>query len=213
MLSSELTCFCVYAIKNLINHKAYIGSTAHQFKYRRNQHRRELVANRHPNKYLQNAWNKYGKNSFEFVILESVNNIDQLIEREQYWLDIYRANGGVYNFSVCARNPFMGCRHTEETLQKMSASLKGNKHPFYGKSFSEEHRHKLSIAKRGKSTWAKTYPAFIDPNRVIHPSGTNLSAFCREHKLDLSCMRRVVWGKYKHHRKWRLACYQDNTQE
>jgi G:T-mismatch repair DNA endonuclease (very short patch repair protein) len=39
---------------------------------------------------------------------------------------------------------------TDETRIKMSESRKGEKHPFYGKRFSEEHKHKLSVAHMGK---------------------------------------------------------------
>lgn len=40
-----------------------------------------------------------------------------------------------------------------ETKIKMSKALSGNKNPMYGKDFSEEHRTKLSEAKKGKSWW------------------------------------------------------------
>jgi hypothetical protein len=45
-----------------------------------------------------------------------------------------------------------GKHHSEETKKKMSASLKGEKHPFYGKHHSEETKKKMSEAKKGEKT-------------------------------------------------------------
>jgi len=53
---------------------------------RRIQHFSKLRCNKHVNQHLQNAWNKYGKESFEFEVLETVeidNNIKEtLLKRE-----------------------------------------------------------------------------------------------------------------------------------
>ena len=58
---------CVYAIVNNVNKKFYIGSTISS-KQRWYTHRRSLKINQHDNSYLQNAWNKYGEDSFIFNI-------------------------------------------------------------------------------------------------------------------------------------------------
>ena len=56
----------IYAIKNLINNKMYIGSTS-DFKSRCRSHRTLLNRNKHFNKHLQNSVNKYGLSNFEFI--------------------------------------------------------------------------------------------------------------------------------------------------
>ena len=43
-----------------------------------------------------------------------------------------------------------GKTHTENTRKKMSQAKKGEKHPFYGRTLSEEHRNKISQALGGK---------------------------------------------------------------
>lgn len=76
----------IYKILNKINGKFYIGST-NNAKRRWNQHRTELNKNIHCNKHLQNAWNKYGENNFDFIILEKSMDEDNQFEMEQKYLN------------------------------------------------------------------------------------------------------------------------------
>ena len=55
----------IYVIENLLDKKKYIGS-AKNIDKRWYQHKYTLNKNMHDNSYLQNAWNKYGKNNFIF---------------------------------------------------------------------------------------------------------------------------------------------------
>lgn len=59
----------IYRISNLVNAKSYIGVSI-DYISRWKQHRRALKNNRHCNKKLQNAWNKYGEECFEFQVIE-----------------------------------------------------------------------------------------------------------------------------------------------
>ena len=72
----------IYNIRNIVNDKVYIGSAV-SFKLRWNCHQNDLLNNRHVNNKLQNSYNKYGKDSFVYEIIEYVDNKTQLIEREQ----------------------------------------------------------------------------------------------------------------------------------
>lgn len=115
----------IYKIINKINGKIYIGST-NDIRKRWNNHRCNLRNNRHENSYLQQAWNKYGEDAFEFTIVEEVNN-DNRIEREIHYLNetkCYERNIG-YNFD---KNP------TDKS---------GDKNPFYGKTHSDEMKQKM----------------------------------------------------------------------
>ena len=59
----------IYMIRNIINNKVYIGQSS-DLKDRLAHHKSSLRHNRHYSSYLQNAWNKYGEENFEFIILE-----------------------------------------------------------------------------------------------------------------------------------------------
>jgi len=76
----------IYKITCLNNDKFYIGSSIN-INRRLKVHQTLLNKNKHPNKRLQNCWNEYGKQSFRFEIIETINNIKQLQTREKWWLD------------------------------------------------------------------------------------------------------------------------------
>lgn len=60
----------VYEIKNTINQKIFIGSTRN-FKTL-NGRKFELEAGSSTNKALQKEWNEFGKEAFQFMILEQL---------------------------------------------------------------------------------------------------------------------------------------------
>lgn len=76
----------VYKIINIVNKKIYVGSTSLSFRYRKRDHFSTLRRNVHANSLLQNAFNKYGEDSFIFEIIEICEPIF-CIEKEQYWID------------------------------------------------------------------------------------------------------------------------------
>lgn len=61
----------VYLISNNVNGKCYVGSTIY-LDQRRKQYFIRLEHNKHVNKHLQNAYNKYGREAFEFEVLENI---------------------------------------------------------------------------------------------------------------------------------------------
>src|SRR5258708_19912343 len=88
----------IYAIENKINKKLYIGYSA-DIKKRWRYHLSYLEKNNHQNTYLQRSWNKYGKNNFEFYIIEECSR-DLLIQKEKYYikeLNTFFLDG--YNFN------------------------------------------------------------------------------------------------------------------
>lgn len=98
----------IYAIWNDITNDFYVGS-AKDYRHRILTHLRELKANKHHSKYLQNSWNKHGNDSFEVFILKK-SNINNLLSDEQWCLDILRPK---YNSCKVAGNT-LGLKWTEE---------------------------------------------------------------------------------------------------
>ena len=88
----------IYKITNTVNNKIYIGSS-NDILERWNQHKKSLRRNKHHNVYLQRSWNKNGESFFKHELIEYCA-IDVLLEREQYFLDLYDASNPKigYNF-------------------------------------------------------------------------------------------------------------------
>ena len=55
----------IYSIINNKTKERYVGQTI-DLERRKKEHFKDLEDNKHLNKKLQSAWNKYGKNNFSF---------------------------------------------------------------------------------------------------------------------------------------------------
>lgn len=121
----------IYMIKNLINNHIYIGSAVNLYN-RETRHINKLESQKHENSYLQRAWNKYGEDSFIFIVLEYVSDIKDLIIIEQYYIDWLQPE---YNICKSASST-LGRKFSEETKRKISESHKGKK-------LSEEHKNRI----------------------------------------------------------------------
>lgn len=75
----------IYQIINKTNNHSYIGSAV-DISGRWATHISSLKRNRHHSIYLQRAWNKYGEDAFEFIILEHCVK-ELLIFKEQFYLN------------------------------------------------------------------------------------------------------------------------------
>jgi group I intron endonuclease len=94
---------------------------------------------------LQRAWNKYGKNSFVFEIIE--NCIPEVcLCREQFYIDTLKPE---YNVCMTAGSP-LGRKVSDETKRKISLHNAGENNPFYGKHHTNESKQKMSKSLKGK---------------------------------------------------------------
>jgi|11BtaG_2_1085332.scaffolds.fasta_scaffold00420_5 hypothetical protein len=93
---------CVYQIKNLENIKVYIGETI-RGESRWKRHLRCLKGNCHANKPLQEDFNKYGEEAFEWSILKEfeIENKDILLLEEARTIQQYIQDGvELYNVQL-----------------------------------------------------------------------------------------------------------------
>jgi group I intron endonuclease len=112
---------CIYLIKNKINNKVYIGRTNNSSK-RFSKHKALLFKNKHPNKHLQNAWNKYGSYNFEFII-DTYADIPKLPYLEEKILKSYKKNM-IYNIMDINNNIH---KHSKETKLTLSLATSRNR--------------------------------------------------------------------------------------
>jgi len=144
----------IYKITNLINNKIYIGSAVN-FRERKNGHLHRLRKNKHHSQYLQRSYNRHGEENFKFEILECVENKEDLIKREQYYIDALNPH---YNTCKTAGS-MLGMVHSIETKLKISEAGRGKKQSpelierraksNRGKKRSLESREKMSKNRKG----------------------------------------------------------------
>jgi len=164
----------VYRIINLLNEKFYIGSTIDLMK-RKVNHFNILKINKHKNKHLQNSWNKYGEENFKFEIIELVEDVNNLIDREQYYISKYWDSCKTcYNISPTAGNT-LGVKMSEESKMKMS-KLKT------GKKLSEEHKKKISESGKGRKLTKENQQILIKANTGAKRSEETKKKMSKIHK-------------------------------
>lgn len=114
----------IYIITNNINSIFYIGSSLN-VENRFKQHKTHLKYNKHCNQKLQHAYNKYGLDNFDFSILEVVKISNDLLIREQYWVDRLKAVKYGYNIRSHVSSS-LGLKLTDEHKEKLRRIMLGN---------------------------------------------------------------------------------------
>lgn len=161
----------IYAIKNAVNGKVYVGSSKNLSR-RWKIHIQRLRNGTHHNRHLQAAFRRYGEGKFSYQLLEEVEEAE-LFSREQAWIDqLQSANHAVgYNISPTAECP-RGCKHPEMSRWlRETGARKGSLHP--GTSFTDQ--QVLDMCKR------------MDGG--IHPS-----VIAEEHGVKTSTIQNIKWG-------------------
>ena len=120
----------IYKATNIINNKVYIGQTIHTLNVRKAQHERS-----HEYGYktaFSNAIRKYGKENFIWEVIYETNSIEDLNEKESYYIKYYKSlvteNG--YNLKGGGGNDFL----TQEVKNKIGEAQLGEKNHMFGKT-------------------------------------------------------------------------------
>lgn len=157
----------IYKIENIIDGKIYIGSSKN-IELRWHQHKYCLYKNKHHSILLQRAWNKYGKENFEFSVVEECSEEDLLI-REQYYLDLYKSydrNIG-YNISITANGGTVQeqykkygedcytCIYSENVIKQVINEMLENKKSYH--QIAKEYNIPMATiyALKNKHAWRK----------------------------------------------------------
>lgn len=128
----------IYQIRNSINGKVYIGQSV-DVRRRISNHYNSLQNNNHFNIHLQNAWNQYGSECFEFDVIEYCD-IEALNDREVYYIQKHNATNPNYGYNILDGGNSYPRIFTLQTRMKMSqnhADFSGERNPMYGKSLRD----------------------------------------------------------------------------
>lgn len=108
----------IYIITNKTNSQVYVGQTRQAFKKRYWHHRWKLINDTHDNIHLQNSWNMYGEDNFEFSIEETVENNDNLNELEESIISKYKDLNRCYNIQSGGQT-YIGYERTAEIRESI----------------------------------------------------------------------------------------------
>lgn len=195
-MSKEKICG-IYCIENMINHKKYIGQSVNIFS-RWQQHKSELNRKKHCNSKLQNAWNKYGEENFNFYILEKCN-FSELDKKEQNYIKNYNSYYNGYNLDFGGTNRV---RWTKEMRDKLS---------LFKTNMSDEEKEKYRLAHQNECI--PIYQIDFDGN-IINKWLHGAREASKKLHIEQSCIWNCVNHKRKTYKKyiW-IACneYNKNT--
>lgn len=208
----------IYKITNLINNKIYIGQTIQTLEKRWRRHtwissiKRDAMA-------ISNAIKKYGKENFKIEKIDEVSNIDELNEKEIFYIKEYNSlSPKGYNLS----NGGGGFNPTQETIEKIRKSNLGKKaspetiqklrESHLGHVVKEETKRKLSEINKLKTIDRKVRLASIAKNvksSILEKEGIlyvikNMKMFAINNNHTESCLCELVRGKIKVYKKFRL---------
>lgn len=151
----------VYLVTNHVNGKRYVGLTKTTLRKRWWAH--TGIARRGGKTLMAYAIRKYGEASFTIQVLEEVEDVALLPDRERAWikeLNTFAPNGynltsggdGLHDYVPTAEtiakmlSSRQGYHHSEETKRKISAANKGKcRHPI-----SATQREQVSITHKGR---------------------------------------------------------------
>ncbi len=138
----------IYIITNKLNGKQYVGQS-------RNYLDRWTSHCSYKDDYsclLHNAIRKYGKDNFTIELLEDNIPIEEIDQREKYYIDYYNTFTNGYNMTTGGQGVH-GYRHTNNTKQKIS----NNSEKMWTEIKRDESRYNEIMIKRSKSLKGKKF--------------------------------------------------------
>jgi group I intron endonuclease len=147
----------IYLLTNLLSKDQYVGQSIDLGKRFTKYFTLSYLKNRNT-LVISRAFIKYGYANFSISILEYCDK-DILNEKEQYYMDIIKP---VYNTLKIAGSS-SGYKHTQESKDKRSLSLKGKyigtDSPLYGRTHTDETKQLMSSVKKGQDNpfFSKTH--------------------------------------------------------
>ncbi len=142
----------------MINNKIYVGQTRMGLELRFSGHCKKSTYSKGKS-LIANAIQKYGKDNFSVLQIDTAISLDELNDKETYWINFYNCtdrNIG-YNLMSGGRNSV----HSKESKDKIS---KANSNP------SDETRKRKSDSHKGKPAHKNTIAAIVKATKGIPQS-------------------------------------------
>lgn len=175
----------VYAIQNILNGAAYVGSSV-DLDARIKTHLRNLRRNSHFCDHLQRAWNKYGEEAFAVKLAYEAKDLKEVRAVEQEFLDFVFPHG-LYNAKNSAIGMPSGNSHPAKRKNWHMRSVLINLTP-------EERKKRYGKARGLKRTNLENYKRGA-AKRLANPSFRDkLSQACKGKRQVVICPKCGVSG-------------------
>jgi group I intron endonuclease len=128
----------VYEIRCEADGRLYIGASINP-RVRKAEHFNDLRNNRHHNRFLQRAFNKYGEETFTYKVIAKFTDEAEMWLYEENLIEelsnLYNAMpGGIRGPRMKGPdNPKYGKPISEQQRRLQSEAMSGEKHPFWGR--------------------------------------------------------------------------------
>jgi group I intron endonuclease len=186
-LSSKKKISGIYCIRNIVNNDRYIGLGI-DIMLRWYRHKKFLKDGAHKNTYLQNAYNLYGCDNFEYTIIQLLEPEEQLLkDMEIYWIAYYNSfirDGGGYNLTRGGEGCW-GRECSEETIEKLRNATGMGNSPLCGTHWSDERKMSFSIRQLGENNSFYNKKHSDETKKTISEKGIG-RAFTEESKSIMS---------------------------
>ena len=186
--------YTVYEHRNLSNGKSYVGMTSQEPKYRWNNGNGYHNQPKIWSDIKESDWNK----DWEHNILGKFEDKQEALNVEEMFIWLFDSTNEGYNTSAYSSH---SCKHSEESKKKISESRTGEKHPMFGKHFSEEHKKKIRENSPSKAVIQLSKDGeFIAEYSSIHEAerqtGCHHQSICECCKGERKSAGGFIW-KYK----------------
>lgn len=201
------------------NGKIYIGQTTLGLKKRMLKHL-NFAFNKNCKKYniyFYNALRKYKKDNFKWEVAYDNVPINYLDIMEILTIASYNSYKNGYNSTEGGKTNRgykhsketkaklskmrLGSKLSKETKQKISKALKGlqvgEKHPMYGKCFSQKTRDNMSLARLGKKHSEKTKQKISESQKGRVFAGSTKQKMSEAKRGEKCYSAKLTWAKVK----------------
>ena len=181
----------IYIIRNIVNDKVYVGQTHVSIKLRFQNH---LSAARRGLDYIiGKAIRKYGEDKFYVELLEECL-IEELNEREQYWISFFKATDNKFGYNISiGGNVVRTTKELDENevLQMFNSGIGSYKiakllhvHPYRTTEILKRHNIIYGVEKQKRQDKKEIVSAYL--------SGKGTMDVCREFSIDKGTVRRIL---------------------
>ena len=202
--------YYIYLITNVETGKQYVGQTTSP-KVRKSTHFSEMKRGIHPNEQLQQTYDKHGRKSFVFNVIDECETLEDVLELEKFYVAKYDTFKNGYNMTQggdihdVAATP---CEWNDVHYPTISACAEANNVEFATMCWRIKQGYKSDNDMKGHSAisietrWNDTlYPSISEAARQNGYSPSNLMYFVRKGytcdsdvRHDLSQAQKTIWN-------------------